>query len=277
MVLLGTFALTLDELIKGALFRILEPLRQLHGGVSRPVRRELFGGDGSQLALEVGRHGHGDEQVEARVLMDAIEERGAKVLGVGQNQGARLARRVAGRTAGREDFGRQLQQLRGGLRDGAGRGAGQESDGLAGVGIEGEEGLGHVDGASLAVLFVPAHLTFAVAVQAVRVDDEDASAKVVAGATELAEGDLQLMGVGDGMTVEEEVDGDIGGDKGKSIGQFEAALPQAASFADAGDAEGGFVDQLQGESRFDAGAGASGPAAEEIPSAEAEMFGDEQP
>ncbi len=109
------------------------------------------------------------------------------------------------------------------------------------------------------------------------VDDEDASAKVVAGVTEFAEGDLQLVGVGDGMTVEEKVDGDIGSDKGKSIGQLEAALPQAAAFADAGDAEGGFVDQLQSESRFDAGAGAPGPAAEQVPSAEAEMFGDEQP
>jgi hypothetical protein len=129
----------------------------------------------------------------------------------------------------------------------------------------------------MAVLFVPAHLAFAVAVQAVGIDDEHASAKVVAGATEFAEGDLQLMGVGDGMGVEEKMDGDIGGDKGKSIGQFEAALPQAAAFADAGDAEGGLVDQLQGESRLDASAGPSGPAAEEVPSAEAKMFGDEQP
>jgi hypothetical protein len=120
-------------------------------------------------------------------------------------------------------------------------------------------------------------LAFAVTAQAVGIDNEHASLKVVAGATELAEGDLQLKSVGDRMAVEEQMDGDIGGEKGEPIGQLEAALPQTASVADAGEAEGGFVDQLQSEAWLDADARTSGPAAEQVPSAEAEMFGDEQP
>jgi hypothetical protein len=54
------------------------------------------------------------------------------------------------------------------------------------------------------------------------------------------------LGLLDGVSVEQVVDGLIGGDEGQAISQFEALLTQSAAPAEARHAQGRLVDQLQG-------------------------------
>lgn len=61
------------------------------------------------------------------------------------------------------------------------------------------------------------------------------------------------------------------------MGQFKALLAQAALCAQARGTQGGFVDQLQGQAWFDVVCRPAGPLSEQVPSSEAEVFGDEQP
>ena len=79
------------------------------------------------------------------------------------------------------------------------------------------------------------------------------------------------------MSIEEVVDGGIGSDERQAVEGFKAFVTQAAFFSQAMDAQGGFVDLLQGQTRFDAFRGLAGPAAEQVPGAQDEVFGDEQP
>ena len=69
----------------------------------------------------------------------------------------------------------------------------------------------------------------------------------------------------------------ITGDKGQAVGHFKALLAEGAFMALASDAQGGFVDQLQGETRFDFGSVFTGPSPQQVPGSQAQMLGDQQP
>ena len=73
------------------------------------------------------------------------------------------------------------------------------------------------------------------------------------------------------------MDSHVGGHEGQAISQLEAAVLQGLAFADACQAQGRFMDQLQGQPGFDAGAGLPRPAAEKIPGSEPEVLGNEEP
>jgi len=73
------------------------------------------------------------------------------------------------------------------------------------------------------------------------------------------------------------VDTLIGSDKGQTIEEFEAFLGQGAGGTEVHDSQGGFMSELQGQAGGEVGRGGSGPAAEQIPGTQAQVFGYEQP
>jgi hypothetical protein len=110
-----------------------------------------------------------------------------------------------------------------------------------------------------------------------RVDGQAAALEMTAGSAQQAQGDLEPAGLSHRATVQEVMNGRVGRDKGQSVGQLETALAQAAPLADAAHTESGFVDQLEGQARFDLRGGLAAPRAEQIPSAQAQMFRYQQP
>ena len=54
----------------------------------------------------------------------------------------------------------------------------------------------------------------------------------------------------------------IAGDKGQAVGQLKTALAEAAALPNAGDAQRGLMDQLQGQAWRDLRGGLAGPGAE---------------
>ena len=121
------------------------------------------------------------------------------------------------------------------------------------------------------------HLALGKALEPMRIDRQDLSGKVVSGSAQLAPGHLQRLSLRHGVGFEQIVDGLIGGDKGQAVGYFEAFLAERTVAAQAAGAQSGLVHQLQGQAWFDAVTRNSGPATEQIPTAQAEVLGDEQP
>ncbi len=145
-----------------------------------------------------------------------------------------------------------------------------------GVGIQTEEGLSDLGWLAVAAA-TKTHLAFAPTADAMRVDGQQFSAEMAGGEAELPQGDLQPLAFGDRALVEQMVDGCVSGDEGETVDQFETLLAQRACLPNAGDAQRGFMDQLQGESRMDLLGWLLRPAAEQIPGAQAEVLGHEQP
>ena len=90
---------------------------------------------------------------------------------------------------------------------------GEQAHGLGGVGIEGKEGLGHFHGAVRGGAATATQLAFGGTRYAVRVDGQALRAEVAGGAAELSQSDLQLLGIGDGVGVEQVMDGGVGSHK----------------------------------------------------------------
>ncbi len=100
---------------------------------------------------------------------------------------------------------------------------------------------------------------------------------MLAGIAKPAEIDLELLGLFDGMRIEHGMHGGVGGDKGKTVGDFEAPLAEGLPLGYSGDTQGGFMDELEGEPRVELGGVSLGPIAKEIPGTEAQVFGDQEP
>jgi hypothetical protein len=109
------------------------------------------------------------------------------------------------------------------------------------------------------------------------IDRQQSAAEMPGGLAELAQSDLQVLGVGHGVGGEEGVDGAIAGEERQAVEHFKTALAEGALLADAREAEGGFMDELEGQARLDAVAGTVGPGAEQVPGAQAQVFRDQQP
>lgn len=141
-----------------------------------------------------------------------------------------------------------------------------------GVGIQCEEGLRHLGGPVEFVVAMTAHLTFAIAAHAMRVDGQEFALVVTRGAAQLPQGDLQSLGVDHAMGAEQLMHGLVGGDKGQPVGQLKAFLRQCALVAQAGGAQCRLVDQLQSEARLDMSASLLAPATEQVPGAQTQML-----
>jgi hypothetical protein len=122
---------------------------------------------------------------------------------------------------------------------------------------------------------MPAHLPFGGTLDAVRVQDQEASAEMAAGPAQFAQGDLQALRVGHGAGGEQIVNGLITGDEGQTVGHFEAFLAEGAATAQIAVAQGGLVDDLERQSRSQLLG--LGPTAEQLPGSQAQMFGQQQP
>jgi hypothetical protein len=146
-----------------------------------------------------------------------------------------------------------------------------------GLSVEAEEGLSHLDGGMVQVLLLSDHLAFAVGVESMRIDGEQFGLKMAEGASDLAEGELELLSLQNGMRLEQVMNGLIGGDKGQTVGQFKAPLAQSASITQAADTHSGFIDQLHGQTWLDGFGGRAAPTQQQIPSAQSQVLRDEQP
>lgn len=272
----------LEVIVGGPLAAALDPLgqwgstraaneRTAGGRQTGPLRAEGVGRQALPLATVIGLLRHGDQERPALPGAHLIEQLEGEVFAVGQDQG--------GAIVGGQDALGQGQQFQGGLGGGATGGPGEQADRLAGVGIQGEEGLGAFAGPAFFFVIgtMATHLSLAVAGNAVGIDRQEAPGEMAPGPAHQAQGDLKFLGLGDGVGVEQIVNGAVGGDVGQAVGQFEAFLAEGATLPDAGDAEGGLVDQLQGQVRSDVPGGLSGPGAHQVPGAEAKMLGHQEP
>ena len=79
------------------------------------------------------------------------------------------------------------------------------------------------------------------------------------------------------MLGQQGVNGHVAGHEGKSVGQLEAALAERALLPQARGTEGRLVDHLQRQTRFDALGRLTAPTAEQVPCAQPQVFGNQQP
>jgi len=268
LVVVGDFAAALDQLV---IERRMggEGKRALGGGKAGPVAREVIGGNGAELGLAGKAVGHGEEQIEGGVGGDVFDQVGRVVFGVGKHQGL---------TGGRlEDVGGQAEQFGSSLGDGAWGGGEGEGDRLMGFGIQTEEDLGGFDRVGRLEGNVAAHLAFAPRAYAVRINGQKAALKMAARAADFSQSHLKGLGLGDGVGDEQVVDGLVGGHKRQAVGQFETLLAERVAAPDAGRAQGGLVNQLEGQAGGRRRAGASGPALKQVPRAQTQMFGYQKP
>lgn len=143
--------------------------------------------------------------------------------------------------------------------------------------VETEEGLGDFVGFDGSVVAVTRHLALARAVEAVGVDGEQLPAQVSPGATQAAQGELERLGLRDGVSRKQVVDGLIRSYERQAVEQIESLLSEAPGGAKVADPQGRFVDQLQRETGRKICWGRAGPLFQQVPCPEAQMFGDEQP
>lgn len=189
-----------------------------------------------------------------------------------------LVREHEGVAGGRfYDGGGHVEEKPCAFGSGLGRGPDGEGQGLPGVGIEAEEGLDGFDGAFVRIMPVASGLAFGIAAHGVGVDGQQISGIVSAGPAQAAQGELEGLGLLDGMRLEQLMNGLVAGDEGQAVGELESFLAERASPAYAAGAQGGFVDQLEGQARGHLRAVPCAPSLEKVPRAQAQMFGDQEP
>lgn len=123
--------------------------------------------------------GHGHQQVKAGTGMDLVEQFRREMFGIGEDQGVTFF--------GVEDIGGQVEQFRGRLSHRSGGGGEEEANRLVSVGIQGEEGLGHLGGSIAVVVSMTAHLAFTVTAHAMGIDSQQLGLVVTGGAANLSQ------------------------------------------------------------------------------------------
>jgi hypothetical protein len=96
-------------------------------------------------------------------------------------------------------------------------------------------------------------------VNPVRVHGQDAALEVLAGPAQLAQSDWPWLRLLNGMGLEQIMDGLVGGNKGPTVGQLEPFLRERAAMPKGTEAQGRFLDQMQGQARFDSLGGLARP------------------
>lgn len=262
------FAGSLNELMDGD-GGVLKAIGTNGGGVSGPSGSEEGGIEGFEFAVGGLLAGLRDEQIETALGDDAFEQVGAEVFGVDKNKGFFAV--------AREDIVEEAEKGESGRSGGAGGGGEGEDKRLGGVGVDDKKGLGVFDRGGVGGEGTPPHLALGIAAHAVGIDGEEFAAEMAAGVALVSEGDLEGLGLGDGVGGKQHVNGLVGGDEGKAVGDLESLLAEDAALAQSRDAQGGLVDQLKGEAGLDALGRLPAPAAQKVPGAQAQMLGQKQP
>ena len=232
--------------------------------ITRPVRGEGFVCERAELLRT-----HGHQQIQMRLALQMVQQFRGEVFGIRQDQRLRWLRI--------QDLGRQAQQFDAGRGDRAGGGGRGEAHRLMGVAVEHEKGRRSFDRPRMLVPAITPHLPFAVASDAMGIDGQYLSCEMTQGPPQLAQGHLQSLRLLDGSRGQQLMDGDIGRQPRQAVDQFEAVLTEGPFLAHAGRTQGGFVDQLQGQPRFGPRRLPAGPTAQQIPGAQPQMFGNQQP
>ena len=100
---------------------------------------------------------------------------------------------------------------------------------------------------------------------------------MAAGAANAAEFDLVGAGVVGAVGIEKVVDGSVGRNPGKPVGEFKALVAHPLARPDAGRAQRSLVDKLQGKARLDCIMRLARPPHEAFPCAKDTELGDQQP
>lgn len=108
---------------------------------------------------------------------------------------------------------------------------------------------------------VAAHLALGMAANAMGIDRQDFAREVTAGSAQFSQSALQLLGLGNGVGLEQIVNGDIGGQKGQSISHLKSLLSEGTLLTAAASAQSGLMDQLKGQARFYFSGGGAAPSA----------------
>ena len=163
----------------------------LHTGrVTGPVLGEGSGGNSLPPCYRLGESRFGTEQVKPPVLVNPREEFLGVMFFIGKDQ-----RFVGGVRNGAEDLRCHVQQFGRSL---ANRLCGRtqcEANGLASVAIQEKKGLRHFGGFFFGVKPVPTHVALAITGDSVRVQGQQGTAEMVAGTAQLAQADLELLGL----------------------------------------------------------------------------------
>ena len=114
----------------------------------------------------------------------------------------------------------------------------REANRLKSVGVQQEEGLSHFGGFGIPAGFDATHLPFGVAPEPMGIDGQHPAQVMTAGSAQLAQGDLQSLGLSHGMGVKELMNGLIGRDERQAVGQFETFLTERAPLAQIAGAQG---------------------------------------
>ena len=272
LVIFWTYAAALNVLVVKGLGLGLETVRLPGRRVAGPVLGKIRGGHLAPALERIGVSWLSAEQIKDLLGAHGGEDFLAIVFLVGEDQG------LVGRRRSRpQNFGGHVQELGAGLDNGLGRGTEAKADGLAGVTIEQEEGLGHFGGFLFGAETVSAHLALAVAGHAVGVQRQERAGKMSSRAAQFTQRDLHLLGLLDGVTSQEVVDGQVGGNEGQAVGQLKTFLGKRAPLAVGAQTHGGFIDQMQSQTRLDSLGGQGRPGAPEVPSAQTQVFGQQEP
>ena len=151
-----------------------------------------------------------------------------------------------------------------------------QANGLPALDIEQEEGLGLFGGPLLGAGAALHQVAFGKADEAMGVQREGWAGEVTAGPAQLAQADLQALRLGDGVSFQQVMQGAVGGQPGPPIEQFKALVAQGTVGPHGAPAEGRFMDQVEGQA-WGQGFFGAGPGAQQIPGAQAQVFGDEPP
>jgi len=272
LILGGLFPGALDPLIER---RQIVQARQrlLRQGQTSPLRGKGRLRQGREPLFEARLFGHGHQEVEGLVPAEPIEQFPREMFAVSQDEDF-----LTGLGCGAQNALGQGEQVGGGLADGAGRSAGGQADGLMAVRIQGEEGLSTFAGSvGLGGQMMEPHVPLAVAFQAMRIDGQQLAHEVAPGAADQTQGDLQLLGLLDGVSVQQLMDGRVTGNKGQTTGQFKAGLTRGAALAHPRHTQGRLMDQLERQTRPHRVSGLATPGAQQVPGAQAQVFGQQEP
>jgi len=133
----GTLARALGDFKVGTVGGVAPAERPFGGGKARPMPGELILRQLLALLPPGFMIGHRDQQIKGRLAADLFDQLAIEVLAIGHHE-----RRSAVRL---ENSLSQAQQFGGGLGHGAGGTAAGKTNRLAGMGVQAEKRLGHLD------------------------------------------------------------------------------------------------------------------------------------
>jgi hypothetical protein len=109
------------------------------------------------------------------------------------------------------------------------------------------------------------------------IDGQQPSCEMAQSSPQFPQSHLQSLGLLDGPRGQQVMDSHVGSQPRQAIDQLEPVLTQRPLLTHAGRTQGGFMHQLQSQSRFRSRRPVAGPTAEQVPRAQPKVFGNQQP